>query len=119
MKLSDSDLTRLAATAVMGWIVENSRGGQYYNDPSSDINHPWVRDWSPLTDWRAAGEIVDEMRADGWHCLTMAVSGGENLCDYYRRADDKRKTNDPRETMPRAITIAALLALGAVTQDQV
>ena len=135
MKLSDSELTRLAAEKVMGWKIQRI----YANDPSVSFHdcvlRKWTPDdswrlsradtsaeeyWSPLTDWRAAGEIVDEMRDSGW--ALILVQRNNTYCAVFVLVGlnvDYQVENDGYESAPRAITIAALFAVGAVTLEQV
>jgi len=117
--MTDAELTRLAATTVMGWQVvlneddfpgggmdfyEIHRGGKFCN----------LDKWQPLHDWRAAGEIVDKMRADGW--LWDIEIGEEVFAVAYRREEGTRPYVRLIE-LPRAITIAALKAVGAIAEE--
>lgn len=119
MKLTDEELTRRAVEKVMGWEIEASACDPnslcYLKLPDSDPR--WklhISKWQPLTDWRAAGEIVDKMRADGWtSSITIDVdcvaAFGKTHYILWKRILEA----------PRAITIAALLAVGAITEGQV
>ncbi len=97
--MTDGRLTQLAATSIMG------REGDY----GDGVNLANDKDWSPLTDWRAAGEIVEKMRADGWEWTV--ISG--DAC--FARHDGFANYDDP--CFPRAATIAALLAVGAIQES--
>ena len=97
MPMSDGELTRLA---VLRWEL----GGD------------------PLVDWRYAGSIVDKMRADEWdfeftHCC-MRDAGA--LFSRVIKGGCSRECHAKRSESPtRAITLAALLAVKAVTEEQV
>lgn len=132
MKLTDDELTRLAASAVMGWEVYTigreialdatvTRFIQKSESHWAAYRPDGLDDWTPpLTDWRAAGEIVDKMRADGWALLL--VQRNKTYCAVFVPSGlnaGYQVENDGDESPPRAITIAALFTLGAVTQEQV
>lgn len=127
MKLTDEELTRLAAEKVMGWPnVDDSLFGDY-DGPfpaycGGDLLTSPLRGhaWHPLTDWRPAGEIVDKMRADGWDYRISSSWEGRTGVEFFDLtkpySDDDHMTYV--DSGPRAITIAALLAVGAITEDQ-
>lgn len=118
MKLTDEDVTRLAAEKVMGWKAKanNTVEPQWIG---IDGTHQWQSGWSPLTEWRNAGQIVDKMLADGWNGCSLASASGQNMYDFFHGPNDgKSGANAPQDSMPRSITIAALLAVGAITEDQ-
>ena len=130
--MTDEELTRLAAQKVMGWTSEvRIMHGRGKNDQRTHTEYTVCRqmdrsararhedEWHPLTDWGAAGEIVEKMRADGWRVnihidedgchVTLTGKHGSGLIG---QACDNEKTST------HAITIAALLAVGAISEDQ-
>jgi hypothetical protein len=143
-KLTDTELTRLVAEKVMGWevaVVEYGRGkkGNFWVEAGSTgkifSNPHWnCLAWHPLTDWAAAGEIVMKMRADGWSSRTTTNGwiADQCGCEFFR--GDLALGKDifsgsyeeygfkagvrqfaVESSGPRAITIAALLAVGAIS----
>ncbi len=102
--MTDEKLVKLAATKIMGWRNPKGCDGWYIGDELAAAG-----DWWPVTRWSAAGEIVDKMRADGWEWTV--ISG--DAC--FARHDGFANYDDP--CFPRAATIAALLALGAIQED--
>ena len=128
MKLTDQELTRLAATAVMGWpIVAATDLADYdgpfpaYCDGAALTGCLRGHEWEPLTDWRAAGELVEKMRADGWELDLYCTVGAGSNARFISSQWPKRKARPvSMETSgPRAITVAALLAVAAVSEEQV
>ena len=127
MKLTDTELTRLAATAIMGWIVADANeDGKplVYHPPQCPGRYVDACYWNPLTNWAHAGEVVEKMRADGWTLETRlgAYRSPRELSDtlikFWSRPNPRGGWSaDPSTT--RAITIAALLATGAITEEQV
>ena len=118
MKLADTELTRLAATAIMGWIVSDANeDGKplVYHPPQCPGRYVSAGEWSPLTNWAHAGDIVEKMRADGW-LWDMEV--GEEAFAVAYNPHEWTRPYARSEKLPRAITIAALQATGAITEDQ-
>lgn len=132
--MTDTEITRLAATAVMGWPAFGLQDTGYSEAPRpkliENVSHIWIAHypdracaiWHPLADWRAAGEIVEKMRADGWF---PGVEAGPKLIDgkwarvvRVRWGKNKQFGAFTSPDFPRAITIAAALAVGAVTEAQ-
>jgi len=119
MKLTDEQLTQLAAEKVRGWFWDEEMECWCAQESGEECLAEGPN-WSPLTDWRAAGEIVDKMRADGWNGCSLASAAGQNMYDFFHGPNDgKLGANAPQDSMPRSITIAALLAVRAITEDQV
>jgi hypothetical protein len=134
--MTDSELTRMAAEKVMGWQAFPLDRDGYSEAPKPKLIqqitgfHPeeWAvfredgryDKWDPLTDWRAAGEIAEKMRADGWELkLHITVGSGTNARFLFSHYPKKKGRASTAETSVfRAITIAALLAIGAITDDQ-
>ena len=112
------NLDKLAAERVMGWHAKPSKvhAKQSWHDSGHRFKC-FVTDWSPTTSSRDSAEIMTKMRSNGWNCLMMATATGSNMCDFYKGPDDDRKTNEPRESMPMAITTAALLACGVTDEE--
>ena len=105
--MTDEELTRLAATKIMGWELCRM-----------DSN------WHPLTDWWDAGNIVEKMRADGW--LIILHWAGDFWNARFFRHEDCAPADNPREQrdafvnsrlLTVAITVAALLSVGAMTEE--
>ena len=117
MRATDEHLTRLAAEKIMGWTVKNCRSGEYYEDSSSDRIYPWVRDWKPLTDWRAAGEIVEKISKK----FNFQIDSVGHYPDIWRCmigwSDDPVSVTYESPCAPRSITICALLAVGAIEEE--
>jgi len=137
MKLSNPELDRLAAEKVMGWptfrIVpfEDGYASAPYPKLIENVKREWVLHksadewcgWSPTTDWRAAGEVVERMRALGWVVYIKIHTKGTSECIFLHKDFDDPDSPDGAtwedDFIPRAITVAALLAVQAVTGEQV
>ena len=117
--MTDQELSRLAATAVMGFVL---------SDPDPMKCPPlWVAvdcstrelDWSPPTDWRAAGEIVDKMIDLGFQLTIVAITDVQGRRVYNVSVETEAGDIDATSDVgPLAITIGALLAVEAITEEQ-
>lgn len=126
VKLTDAELTRLAAEKVMGWVQRetNYKYGPEMEWHEGDQRMRSVLDWCPLSPesgWSCAGQIAGKMRINGWHSESEAgcLSGAR----FYKRVgsmgiDLPQSFNLRPQDTPRSITISALLAIGAITEDQ-
>ena len=107
--MSDLELTRLAIEKVMNWKIK----GKFFLRSST---HPLesLLDWNPLSNWGDVGEIVEKMRSDKYAFSIVGDRDGDLA------AFGKPVINHSHESksIPRAITIAALLAVGAITEKQ-
>lgn len=119
MKLTDEELTRLVVENVIGWQLVPHQGRideELWILPANGaplIDPMRFADFRALEEWKWAGLIVDKMRSDGWtSSITIDVdcvaAFGKTRYILWGR---------PSEA-PRAITIAATLAVGAITEDQ-
>lgn len=119
--MTDTELTRLAAEKVMGWTVhptlKGRRGLGCWNN-TSDGHAGCIGEWQPLTDWRAAGEIVEKMRADGWYLQTDTGPKSRARATFHL-GNAVHTARDAGGNILRAIRNAALLAVQAVTGEQV
>lgn len=133
MKLTDDELTRLVAEGIMGWHCWDNDGD--YNGPTpmfaifgskvafyGDAEEP-QRDCNFLNDWSGAGEVVERMTIRGWWCR---VESPFTLTDPYRAGFCPLETTGWSGRMdhssssasgPRAITMAALIACGLITEN--
>jgi len=108
--MTAAEKTRLLAERVMGWeIIQNS-------DKSWDaiINGVPIHDhasWSPLTNLSHAGEVLEAMRAKGWHAVMLCPAEGRHYCEFYRGPMTNRDAApNGYESLSTAICHAALLA---------
>jgi len=122
--LTDAELTERAATKVMGWgLVKRISGGLMFD--RHDRCHLDIEEWQPLTDIRAAWEIVEKMRERGmWLKLTSPFNADDvwnaGFTDFgFTGWNGRPDYREQADAAPRAITIAALLAVGAVTKEEV
>jgi hypothetical protein len=120
MKLTDEELKRLAAEKVMGWQVVPHQGRideEIWILPANGaplIDPMRFADFRPLDEWKWAGLIVEKMRGDG--CLYRIDIRG---AAFWRRGEGNHVFLYDNASTTRAITIAALLEVGAITEDQV
>jgi hypothetical protein len=123
--MTDEQLTRLAAEKVMGWVehvIYEPQEERRWLKP--DGQHAAWGSWTPLTDWRAAGEIAEKMQSDGWsgntHASTLYNNVPFNTAGFERKGKMLSVTAscnwEQKARIPRAITLAALLAVGAITE---
>ena len=112
-EMSDTELTRLAAERVMGWSFDDTLSKKWI-DRGFPIKDD---DWCPLTDWSAAGEIVEKMRADGWY-LQTDIGPTSRARATFHLGNAVRTGRDKDGDMLRAITLAALFAVGALSAER-
>ena len=127
IKQTDAELTRLAAHLLGATDIVYARGESSRETPYLADNLPgkWLWrpggfgacDFEPLTDWRAAGEIAEKMRADGWMASIAGTKDGYTASFPHALKGPGAGKFDP--SFPRAITIAALLAVGSINAEQV
>ena len=124
MKLTDQELTRLAAEKVMGWPIVAATDLADYDGPFPAFCDGAAltgclrgHEWEPLTDWRAAGELVEKMRADGYGFVVESTDDGIRSSFHDRRYE--KNGHMYSESGPRSIVISALKTVGAITREQV
>jgi len=121
-KMTDAELVRAVAERVMRWRVftpDKAEWGNWYAGgvrfcKSDDTES----EWQPLTNWNDTMEIVDAMRAKGWHMFRRWWE----WCGITIGFEQEDKENQGRQveievvtrgiTEQRAILEAALLAIG-------
>ena len=95
--MTNEELDRMAAEVVFKWVPEE---------------YPAFR---PTTDWADAGMILDRMRELGWD-MRMLIGHGERYASFWKPGSPDYKTYfasiEPGISVQRAITIAAIRALG-------
>lgn len=103
--MNDLELTKLAAEKVMGSTRLPLLGFGY--------------EWQPLTDWRAAGEIMDAISQRYSFQLDSVGFAPKNIwrC-LIGWGDDPISVTYEATTGPRAITLAALLAVGEIEKSR-
>lgn len=104
----DATLNHWAAVYVMGWeYVDNQSGNAYHRRPDPPI-HP--SDYDPATDRDRAMDLVDYLRTKNWWCV-INVRATEYKVNFGNSPYATSSHTDP--SLPRAITIAALLAVAS------
>ena len=116
---SEPELDAKVATEVMGWNRTEVRGNWYQTRDGVTDWHNIVAmvDWSPSTDWGAAGMVVDRLTELGFDlCISndmQKVNGAWRCVIYLPRGD----INVFADTPLHAICLAALRAIqGQVTR---
>lgn len=124
--MTDAELTRLAAEKVMMWKCFGLEDSGYSESPNpkciQNVLGQWIvygttptfEQFDPLADWRAAGAIVEKMRADGWS-FRVGQDSGEPL-PWAEFGTEQGECAVHHAVIPTAITKAALLAVGAITE---
>ncbi len=124
---ADAELIRLAAERVMGWTYRprpSERKFEMWEFERPDACNIFAsphkltgeRDWWPLTSDSDAMMLWDKMRADGW-CWELSQSNADAIgCqDEIYRYHSLHIEHTYDRCRPRAITIAALRAVGVDT----
>jgi hypothetical protein len=122
--MTDKDLIIAAAKEVMGWTVYTSgRGSAVAVSPQEDemdrilaTTHPWESvEWNPLGSIADAWMLVERMREKGRHCLILrSYESGLTVASFYLGPHDRSDLSATDMSAPRAITLAALRAIGEV-----
>jgi len=68
------------------------------------------------TDIAAAFQVVEAMRAGGWHFTVGSVTVGPGACVDFFRLDRNQEFSTTAESSPLAICRAALLAVGVTAK---
>ena len=124
------ELDRLVAEKVMGWTNLDDMWSPFLRNPSTglyrkDANQQKTR-WAPSTDIRAAWEVVEKLRTDGWAPSLFGPIPEDGpwaglAIVWYAQLERQwlDRTGKPREfaedygdTAPLAICLAALRAVG-------
>lgn len=114
--MSDSELNELSAVKVMGWEKKGTSTAYFLNGEiiRTMEETSYGSAWNPTTDMNDAMELYRELKKDDWrmHLMSHYSHGPERPfefgCDLARKGIHVVGYS---ETAPRAITIAALLAL--------
>ena len=100
------DIDKRIATEVMGWTQHNE--DWMFDGKLED----WVDIWSPSTDITDAWLVVEKMRELGY-AIRIENYVNQNIYEVYVYKNDTECTGVTREeTAPKAISLAALEALG-------
>jgi hypothetical protein len=112
--MTDQEITRFVAEHCMGWRRLDHPGPPPFFRWINAVNqHAGWESWDPLTQWAAAGEIVE--RISEKYCVSWDSVGHSPLrwrC-MVGWGDDPVSVMAEAETGPRAITLAAAKAFGA------
>lgn len=110
--MTAAEKTKLLAERVMGW---NRGGGFWFNVDGGLVEDD--SDWDPLNKLAQAGDVLEAMRAKGWHAVMLCPATGRHYCDFYRSPTDRDGVSDGHETLSAAICHAALLAEGVKEEE--
>lgn len=118
--MTAAEKTRLLAERVRGWTVKQWPNGRMFAEvPDGDYvllvglgeTSAFGRSWDPLTNLAHAGEVLEAMRAKGWHAVMLCPASGRHYCDFYQGPMTNRDSApDGHESLAAAICHAALLA---------
>ena len=118
--MTTQELDRLAAEKVMGWEVytamDDARPITYIDQ---HLNLQVAACWSPTTNEAHAALVRERMRELGWILELLAhpkFHVAKWINEYDRRAVASSRLGTP--SVAYAITQAALLAVGAVTEGE-
>ena len=113
--MTDEDLDRIDAECamhVMGWDLADRVGCGWGKGPPVWITHsdpnPTWQDFRPTRSWSDAGEVVEKMRPTH-HVLIEGYWQGRWEVQFCVPSTEYTAT---AETLPLAITLAALAAVG-------
>ena len=77
-----------------------------------------ARCFEPLTNLAHAGEVLEAMRAKGWHAVMLCPASGRHYCDFYQGPMTNRDSApDGHESLAAAICHAALVADGVKEEE--
>jgi hypothetical protein len=113
-------ISDLVATHVMGWKVcdhEGEKDGRWWADKDG-VHICEVDDWD-ITSWAAAGQVVERMRERGWFWQGSMNEPSGFYSEFSKLADPKYKPASMAigDTLPLAVCLAALNAMGVSTND--
>ena len=120
--MTDEQIIREVAERVMGWTWHANSVWVNHPDADSrtDANGAWERDnqyaagrhWNPLSSWADARMVVERMRELRLE-LTLHGMGPDGFYAWFMPLHSSRTGPVAKEsTAPRAITMAALQAVG-------
>lgn len=131
MKLTDEQLTRLVVEKVIGWQVIPHQGRvdqELWILPANGapmINPMRFDEFKPLEEWKWAGLIAERMGSIGWWLKLTSPFEADSMWQagftplsttgWNGRPDHRCASKSGQ----RAIVISALLAVEAITADQV
>lgn len=122
--LSGVELGIACAVEIMGWPLIGL-GWSLVAFADGDVSYPHVyapkgslcvcrapgaygEPWQPWSDLRAAGEVLDKMRADRWQC-SMDVYATRSWCTFDK--EEGQEFRSIADNLPTAICRAALKAV--------
>jgi hypothetical protein len=113
--MTPAEKTRMLAERVMGWELYDFGTarlglGNWVSNLASEGPVRSPETFNPLTNLSHAGEVLEAMRAKGWHAVMLCLASGRHYCDFYRSPTDRDSVSDGHETLSAAICHAALLA---------
>lgn len=121
--LTDHKIIALVAEKIMGWkvhpgieAVAGDRTDTYFSMFADDchVRTPGSKSshiWNPLTSSSDAGGVTEAMTANGWNCSMFTLDDGWHVA-FDRKMDIGRRSYwHVDESLPRAISIAAMRAV--------
>lgn len=117
--MTTQEMDRLAATEVMRWRVEiiNEDGTvSAYRDDLFRLR--LAEDFQPSTNEEYSEMVRDKMASDGW-LVSACVDDGEWSASLWRQGSRSFVVTRDKPMMPYCLTAAALLAVGAVKEEDI
>jgi len=110
--MKDNDLNELAAINVMGWIKEDLKSFDRSRYVANDGSYISCHAWNPCTDMNDAMQLLEIMAHDTKYSDVTITYPWCVVADW-RPLDDESGWGirvDTEDSLPRSITIAAILA---------
>ena len=110
--MSDDELNELAAVKVMGWTMQTMSGYMYYDDKENQeirfVSQHRTPTWYPCADMNDAMRLAEHaVHASKYSDVTISLP--MNTVIFHRHTAEELIV-DTEDSLPRAITIAAILA---------
>lgn len=130
-ELSDEEIVERLAVEVMEWgghsyywVVHahvrwcNKCAGPQHSCPDADrFEWPSKKFWNPLVDWNDTMQVVEKLESHGWSWnQSFLADSKERWCEFFSFSMAPDEFRGPSENPRRAICLAALNAVSALSQ---